>query len=160
MPPTGASGRRGPAVRAARSEDAGALRDLYVELADSTDALPAEVGVTAGLLTQIAGQTDRQLLVAVVDGGRVAGTLDLLIVPNVTHGGRPWAIVENVVVAEAHRRQGVGRALMQSAMQSARQAGCYKVQLTSAKHRGEAHEFYRSLGFGAVAEGFKIYFDR
>jgi hypothetical protein len=41
----------------------------------------------------------------------------------------------------------------------ARTAGCCKLQLVSGKPRAEAHEFYRSLGLDAVAEGFKIYFD-
>ena len=78
------------------------------------------------------------------------------MVTNLTHTGRPWAVVENVVVAHVHRRRGVGRALMQEAMAQARRVGCYKVQLTSGKHRAEAHAFYRSLGFEAVAEGFKV----
>ena len=89
----------------------------------------------------------------------MAGTVDVLTVTNLTHGGRPWAVVENVVVAGAHRRRGIGRALMHEAMGQARRAGCYKVQLTSGKHRADAHAFYRSLGFEAVAEGFKAYFD-
>jgi hypothetical protein len=41
----------------------------------------------------------------------------------------------------------------------ARGAGCYKLQLVSGKHRAEAHDFYRSMGLSAVAEGFKLYFD-
>lgn len=160
MPAGDPSRRRGPRVRAARPEDAEALRHLYVQLADDTDALPAGVDVTAGLLSAIADRSDRQLLVAELDGDGVAGTLDLLIVPNPTHGGRSFATVENVVVDQAHRRRGVGRALMQAALEAARRAGCYKVQLTSANGRGDAHEFYRSLGFEAVSVGFKVYFDR
>jgi hypothetical protein len=37
--------------------------------------------------------------------------------------------------------------------------GCHKVGLLSGKHRLEAHHFYRSMGFEAVAEGFKLYLD-
>jgi len=39
------------------------------------------------------------------------------------------------------------------------QAGCYKVQLLSRKHRHGAHAFYEALGFEASAEGFRRYFD-
>jgi GNAT superfamily N-acetyltransferase len=91
--------------------------------------------------------------------GAVVGTADLLVVPNLTHRGDPWAIVENVVVATAARRRGVGRALLSHAVELARRAGCYKLQLLSMKHRTEAHAFYRSLGIEPVAEGFRIYFD-
>jgi ribosomal protein S18 acetylase RimI-like enzyme len=147
-------------VRPARIEDAAALHRLYGELADGrTDARPAGMDRTRAILTDIVGQPARRLLVAEGEGGRLAGTVDVLVVVNLTYAGRPWAVVENVVVAEAHRRQGIGRALMQAAMGQARQAGCYKVQLTSGKHRDGAHAFYRSLGFEAIAEGFKAYFD-
>jgi GNAT superfamily N-acetyltransferase len=147
-------------VRPVRIEDAASLRQLYCELAEGrADALPAGMDLTGEILTAIVSQPDRRLLVAEVEGGQLAGTVDVLMVTNLTHTGRPWAVVENVVVAHVHRRRGVGRALMQEAMGQARRVGCYKVQLTSGKHRTEAHAFYRSLGFEAVAEGFKAYFD-
>jgi hypothetical protein len=40
-------------------------------------------------------------------------------------------------------------------------AGCYKVQLLSHKRHGHdgAHAFYRSMGFEAEAEGFRMYLD-
>ena len=147
-------------VRPVRIEDAASLHQFYCELADGrVDARPAGMDPTREILTVIVGQPDRRLLVAEVDGGQLAGTVDVVMVTNLTHTGRPWAVVENVVVAHVHRRRGIGRALMQEAMAQARRVGCYKVQLTSGKHRAEAHAFYRSLGFEAVAEGFKAYID-
>jgi GNAT superfamily N-acetyltransferase len=147
-------------VRLAEEEDAAGLCRLYVELAGGrADALPASVEVTARVLAEIAQRPDRWLLVAELVDGEVVGTVDLMLVPKLTHDARPWAIVENVVVAEANRRQGVGQALMQEAMRRARSANCYKLQLVSGKERGPAHEFYRALGMEAIAEGFKIYFE-
>jgi ribosomal protein S18 acetylase RimI-like enzyme len=161
MPPGPPTDRTEPVeVRPVRVEDAASLHQLYGELADGrADALPAGMDRTREILAGIVSQPARRLLVAEVEGGHLAGTVDVLTVTNLTHTGRPWAVVENVVVAEAHRRRGIGRALMQEAMRHARRVGCYKVQLTSGKHRAEAHAFYRSLGFEAVAEGFKAYFD-
>lgn len=101
----------------------------------------------------------RQLVVAVLDG-HLVGTADLLVLPNLTHHGKPWALVENVIVTGAARRTGVGRELVEHLIELARAAGCYKVQLLSDKQRVEAHDFYRSLGLDAVAEGFRIYFDQ
>jgi predicted N-acetyltransferase YhbS len=148
------------AVRLAHLDDAESLRQLYIELAaDRADALPAEVDVTREVLAKIVAQSGRQLLVAEIEGGRIVGTVDLVSLANLTHAGRPWAIVENVIVAKEQRRQGIGRVLMQEAIQLAKQADCYKVQLLSGKQRSEAHDFYRSLGFEAIAEGFKVYFD-
>jgi GNAT superfamily N-acetyltransferase len=97
--------------------------------------------------------------VAEIDG-IVCGTVDVLIAPNLTHHARPWALVENVVVAASARRHGVGRALMERALDLARSAGCYKVNLISGNERSGAHDFYRSLGFEPVGQGFKVYLDQ
>ena len=40
---------------------------------------------------------------------------------------------------------------------AARERGCYRVQLTSNKQRGDAHRFYERNGFSATHEGFKRY---
>ena len=73
--------------------------------------------------------------------------------------GRPYALVENVVVDDSSRGSGYGEQLMRHAMQKARAAGCYKFALTSNKQRSDAHRFYQRLGFRASSEGFRIDFD-
>jgi len=83
------------------------------------------------------------------------GTADVLVVPNLTHGGAPWALVENVVVDPQWRRRGVGRALLKHAVRVADDAGCHKLQLTSSNHRDDAHRFSERLGFTATATGFR-----
>jgi GNAT superfamily N-acetyltransferase len=116
------------------------------------------LGSDAGrqVLDVVISQPDRHLLVAEGEGG-VVGTVDQLIVANLTHQGRPWCIVENMVVDEGHRRGGVGQALMEEVLLRARGAGCYKVQLLSRRVRTDAHDFYRALGFEDSAQGFRLY---
>lgn len=146
-------------IRRASPSDLSALLSLYGELAGAkVTAVGGDRASSEPLLTEILADPRRTLLVA-VRGDQLIGTTDLLIVPNLTHRGKPWAIVENVIVAGTARRTGVGRALMEQVIELAREAGCYKLQLVSGKHRSEAHSFYRSMGLEAVAEGFKIYFD-
>jgi GNAT superfamily N-acetyltransferase len=146
-------------VRRASHADLGALLSLYEELAGSKlTAAPGAHASSEALLAEILADPRRELAVALVDG-QLVGTADLLLVPNLTHRGEPWAIVENVIVTSSARRTGVGRALMGHLIALARGAGCYKLQLVSGKHRAQAHSFYRSIGLDAVAEGFKIYFD-
>ena len=106
---------------------------------------------------QIQADPNQRLLVAEA-GGRVVGTASLLIVPNLSHQGRPYAIVENVVVDATERGAGYGELLLRHAMEEARRAGCYKLSLTSNKRRTEAHRFYGRLGFQATHEGFRIEF--
>ena len=108
-------------------------------------------------LREIEADPRQELLVAEC-GGRVVATLALGVVANLSHRGRPWAFVENVVVDEAERSKGYGEVLMRHAIERARAAGCYKLVLTSNKRRRHAHRFYERLGFVATHEGFRMLF--
>jgi ribosomal protein S18 acetylase RimI-like enzyme len=77
----------------------------------------------------------------------VVGTFALLVMDNLAHLGKPSAIVEDVCVDDQLHRRGIGRAMMQFAMEFARERGCYKLSLSSNASRERAHTFYRSLGF-------------
>jgi GNAT superfamily N-acetyltransferase len=147
-------------VREAQIGDLDALLGLYGELmtSDRPSAQPADVEGSRPSMEAMLADPARHLLVGSIDE-RVLGTVDLLIAPNLTHRCEPWAMVENVVVAERARRGGVGRALMEHAFELAREAGCYKVQLMSGMNRGPAHSFYEGVGMEPVAQGFKIYLD-
>lgn len=143
-------------VRAAGVADLSALLALYAELHPSDPPLAADVAqrIWAG----IEAQRGRTVLVAEL-GDVVPGTLDCTILPNLTRGGRPFMLIENVVVAGAYRRQGVGAALMASAATMAQASGCYKMQLLSRADRADAHRFYEACGFTPAAQGYRRYFD-
>lgn len=99
---------------------------------------------------------DRQhLLVADLDGN-IVGSLVLVIVPNLSHRGAPWAEIENMVVDEASRGQRIGEELVNAAMDIAREAGCYKLTLTSNLRRTDAHRFYERLGFNSTHRAFRL----
>jgi GNAT superfamily N-acetyltransferase len=103
--------------------------------------------------------TDGLTVYQATEGDDVVGTVTLLVMPNLGYGCRPSAFVEAMVVADSHRRRGVGRALVERLMADAAAAGCHKVQLlTHKRHASDgAHDFYRALGFTAEAEGFRLY---
>jgi len=92
-------------------------------------------------------------------GARLVGTCHLVVVPNLTRGGKPYAVLENVVTLQSHRRHGIATQLLQRAIQCAREAGCYKVMLLSSAKRKEAHKLYAKLGFdGTTKKGFDLRF--
>jgi len=86
------------------------------------------------------------LFVAVTDG-KVTGSFELLIMDNLAHFGDPSGIIEDVVVDEAHRSRGVGKKMMEFAMEECRKYKCYKLMLSSHLDRKRAHRFYERLGF-------------
>ncbi len=86
---------------------------------------------------------------------QIVGAFELLVMDNLAHSGLPFAIIEDVVVAGEHQRQGIGKAMMHYAMNVCREMGCYKVTLSSNLKRKDAHRFYESLGF--QKHGFSFY---
>ena len=138
-------------VRPATTGDLAAVRRLLGHLHEQ----PETVAWSSTTWARILGDPNRTILVAEDRGEFAVGTADVLVVPNLTHDGAPWALVENVVVDTGWRRRGVGRALLRHAVRVADDAGCYKLQLTSSNHRGGAHRFYERLGFTATSTGFR-----
>ncbi|GAA4875148.1 GNAT family N-acetyltransferase [Actinomycetospora straminea] len=97
------------------------------------------------------------LLVCLEDiGGRIVGTLQLTVLPNLGRRGTRRAQLESVHVAVECRGRGYGAALVGWAVAEARRRGCGLVQLTSDVSRGDAHRFYERLGFTATHRGYKI----
>ncbi|WP_329109892.1 GNAT family N-acetyltransferase [Micromonospora sp. NBC_01699] len=141
-------------IRTAVETDLPALLALYGQL--HPDDTPLPVDRAGPIWREITAQPGRTVLLASRDGVP-AGTLDCTVLPNLTRGGRPFMLVENVVVDSSVRRRGVGRRLLAAAVDLARSTGCYKVQLLSRSTRDEAHDFYESCGFRQIAAGFRHY---
>ncbi|GAB1823131.1 N-acetyltransferase family protein [Herbidospora sp. RD11066] len=140
-------------IRPATETDLPALLALYGELNPDDAPLPPEAAQR--IWTSITLQQGRTVLVADLNGAP-AGTADCMVLPNLTRGGRSILFVENVVVAAAHRRRGIGRLLMDAVAELAESAACYKIQLLAADDQ-QAHTFYQACGFRPLAQGFRRY---
>jgi ribosomal protein S18 acetylase RimI-like enzyme len=57
------------------------------------------------------------------------------------------AYLDHLVVAPQWRRSGIGRALVQYAVERAKDAGASRVDLTANATKQAGHGLYRSLGF-------------
>jgi GNAT superfamily N-acetyltransferase len=82
-----------------------------------------------------------------VEDDKPVGTFSMIICDNLGHAGRKFAVVENVVVDPSCQGQGIGKVLMEAAMEEAARQGCYKLMLSSNEKRTDAHGFYDHLGF-------------
>jgi ribosomal protein S18 acetylase RimI-like enzyme len=142
-------------VRCAAREDLPELLSLLSQLSLETMRPPEELSAT---FAEMLASRTRLILVACIDDALV-GTLDLSLMANLTHAGRPWADIENVVIDERHRRRGIASALMDVAVELAQAAGCYKLQLISGVHRQDAHALYERYGFDLPVRGFRRYLE-
>ncbi|WP_175640485.1 GNAT family N-acetyltransferase [Metabacillus schmidteae] len=124
--------------------DLPAYLELLREL-DQDQVLSLEAGEE--LLTNIAGYPFYKVYLVKNDQDQILGTFSLLICDNFGHGGRKFAIVENVVVHPTHKQKGIGKNMMELARTISAEEGCYKIMLSSNQARTDAHAFYDSLGF-------------
>ena len=105
----------------------------------SSSAPPAD----RAALDRVAGSDATTLLIARSDG-KIAGTLSLVMFPIPT-GLRAW--IEDVIVDEAARGQGIGQVLTAEALRIAGEAGARTVDLTSRPSREAAGRLYERAGF-------------
>jgi GNAT superfamily N-acetyltransferase len=102
-----------------------------------------------------ANDPNNRHMIAEVDGNLV-GTLHLVFIRGVARMGATRAQIEAVRIAAGQRGEGIGRKMIEAAIEVARERGCSLVQLTTDKTRKDAHRFYESLGFVASHEGMKL----
>ncbi len=79
------------------------------------------------------------------NAGRIAGLLSYSVRPNLYHAG-PSALIEELVVAEVERGQGVGSALLEHLLALLKAAGCTEVSVTTLPENEGAQRFYRAHG--------------
>jgi GNAT superfamily N-acetyltransferase len=58
--------------------------------------------------------------------------------------------LDELVVDEDRRGEGIGSRLLERALELAREDGCSRVELDSAFHREDAHSFYEKHGFERI----------
>ena len=140
-------------LRDATSADLPAMLVLYRHLSPGDPVLEADDARPD--YERLIGWEMAHLLVADVAGEVVASCL-LLIVPNLTRGGRPFAIVENVVTHEDHRRRGFATLLLHHARDRAQAVNCYKLMLATGRTDEAVLRFYEQAGF---TRGGKTFFE-
>ena len=88
--------------------------------------------------------------------GRLVGSLVGIVCHDLFGKCIPCMVVENVVVAEHARQQGIGTKLMESIEAIARDRGCRYIMLVSAAERTRARDFYHRIGYDSGPyRGFK-----
>jgi GNAT superfamily N-acetyltransferase len=138
----------------ATKTDLNSILILYENILDK--GMPTIDLERAETIFQIMSQYPDYKLYKAVFENKIIGSFALLIMPNLAHFGCPSAIVEDVVVEEKYQSQGIGKKMMEFAMQKAKEKGCYKLVLSSNLLRTNAHRFYESLGFEKHGFSFKV----
>ncbi|MGE4327903.1 MAG: GNAT family N-acetyltransferase [Pseudodonghicola sp.] len=139
-------------IRSADHDDLEALLDLYRHLdADDTRATPPQAVESFTRFLRYPGSA---IFLGEVDG-LLACSCTLVIIPNLTRGGRPYGLIENVVTDPACRQRGYGKAILDAATEAAWREGCYKVMLMTGSKTPATLAFYAGAGFEQSKTGFQ-----
>ena len=133
-------------VRLATRSDLNALEDLYTHLNPQRAHLRQETATK--ILDQILAGPGFYLFVCAADETLVASCM-LATIPNLMRGGRPHALLENVVTHRDHRRKGYGQAVVQAALRAAWDAKAHHVLLMTGRTNPGVQKFYERCGFEA-----------
>ena len=76
--------------------------------------------------------------------GCILGMLSLIVM-KIPTGNKAW--IEDVVVDQSARGKGLGKSLMNHALEQAKKLGAKSVDLTSRPSRESANKLYQALGY-------------
>jgi GNAT superfamily N-acetyltransferase len=136
----------GLTIRDAQAADAEPIAGLLAQL-----GYPAQASAVGSRLERLRIVGDR-VVVAELDGA-VVGLAHLQVAPAIELD-RPASKISALVVDEAHRGRGVGRALVEEMEVEARARGCEVLFLTTAARRKAAHAFYERVGLEETGKRF------
>ncbi len=139
-------------ISPATKQNLPALLALYQHL---TGEPPFDIETAAEVFERFEGYVGSQILIGWLNERAVA-SCTLVVIPNLTRSGTPYALIENVVTHTRYRKHGFGHAVLEAAVAAAWEAGCYKVMLLAGSKSPEIMRFYKSAGFSQSKTGFQI----
>ena len=132
-------------IRELTENDLPSLIELYIQLSENNKNVALEKSKNVWI-NEIEKNPNIKYFGA-VENGKVVSTCYCVIIPNLTSACKAVCFVENVVTDKNYRKRGLGRKVIEKAIETAKKNNCYKIILMSGIARKEAHEFYKNLGF-------------
>lgn len=141
-------------IRKADVSDLPSILKLYSQVEEKDEEVlsleEAEI-----IFDKFSSYPNYSLYAAILDK-KIVGTFELLIMDNLAHKGKLSGLVEDVVVDREYRSKGIGKKMMEYAIQVCKENKCYKLALSSSLSREKAHKFYENLGFEKHGYSFLI----
>jgi GNAT superfamily N-acetyltransferase len=140
-------------VRSIEKADLPSLLELYGDLTPCDPPLALEDAVS--IWNQLSNYEGSAIFVGEQQKTLVT-TCTLVVVPNLTRGGLPYALIENVVTGSSYRKQGYAGTVLKHAIAAAWKLNCYKVMLLTGSKDPATLRFYQEVGFEQNKTGFQI----
>jgi ribosomal protein S18 acetylase RimI-like enzyme len=133
-------------IRDASEKDIPIILGLLYDLGRPKPQKDSDVETFRKLVTKYLTDSDKKILVAVLDDVKIIGMLSMIFLSRLNQNTLETYIPE-LIVLETYRTQGVGKKLISSCMTIAKEKKCHRIRLESGNQRKESHQFYEHLGF-------------
>ncbi len=133
-------------VREVTEGDLPQLLELYLYLHETE--VPKLDAHLLNVWKQILDDPNHHIIVAEEDG-KLVSTCVCVILPNLTRGIRPYALVENVVTHDDYQGRGYGSACLAYAKELALKENCYRLTLATGSRLESTLNFYRHAGYSS-----------
>jgi GNAT superfamily N-acetyltransferase len=137
-------------IQAAEAGDQHLLWRLYRQLNPADPPWPSDA-VAGEALAHVLAREGSTIFIGELDGIGVS-TCMLVVSANFARRGRPFALIENVVTDQEHRKRGFGGKVVAHAIELARQQGCYRVSMLTGSREEATLRFYERAGLRRSAK--------
>lgn len=131
-------------IREISENDLDGLLMLYTQL--HGNQYPDKDGRVMSVWEDILRDKNHHIIVAEENGVLVSSCV-CVIVRNLTHDQRPYALIENVVTDQKYRKKGYATACLNFAREIAIHENCYKMMLLTGSKSEETLRFYERAGY-------------
>ena len=114
------------------------INELLPQLSSSAQVISMD------RLSELVESDNTIIFLGTDDNGQILGMLSLIVM-KIPTGNKAW--IEDVVVDQSARGKGMGKALMDHALERAKKLAVKSVDLTSRPSRETANMLYQSLGY-------------
>ena len=131
-------------IREINKNDLSGLLKLYIHLHDNP--FPELDSRVQGVWESIINDKNHHIIVA-EEEGMIVSTCVCVIIPNLTRGQRPFALVENVVTHPDFRGRGLATACLEFAKDIAISENCTRLMLMTGSKDKSTLDFYEKAGY-------------
>lgn len=114
------------------------INELLPQLSSSAQVISMD------RLSELVESDNTIIFIGTYESGQILGMLSLIVM-KIPTGNKAW--IEDVVVDQSARGKGMGKALMNHALEKAKELAVKSVDLTSRPSREKANMLYQSLGY-------------
>ena len=114
------------------------INELLPQLSSSAQVISMD------RLSELVESDNTIIFLGTDDSGQILGMLSIIVM-KIPTGNKAW--IEDVVVDQSARGKGMGKALMNHALEKAKELAVKSVDLTYRPSREKANMLYKSLGY-------------